>query len=1081
MSDLERQPPAQPAIPLILASELQKPQLDDRSYRVIQLPNKLEALLVSDKDTDKASASLSVHVGSFSDSEDLPGQAHAVEHLLFLGTKKYPEENEYGQFLAAHAGYSNAYTARMETNYYFEVGHEHLYGALDRFAQFFIAPLFLEDCLDRELRAVDSEFKKNLQQDTHRLYQLARSLSNPNFPYCHFSTGSLETLRDEPAKRGINVREEFINFHKKYYSANGMKLVVLGREDLDTLQNWVMEMFSGVKNKDLPRPTWEGKPLTEKELLTQCFAKPVTDEKSLEITFPFWDEDHLYKSQPSRYFSHLIGHEGPGSILAYLKEKGWVIGLRAGVDILCSGAGLFQIGMTLTNQGLEHYEEIVKVTFQYINLIKNTPVQEWVFKELQMMSEVDFRFRQKSHASKFTSKLSPVMHKPLPKEWLLSGYLLREYDPINITKAMEFLSPEAFQLMVVSQTPVKGKVPNVKEKWYGTEYFNEKIPEPFLNELRKTVGPNAPIPEGLHLPHKNEFIPTNLEVAKREVKEPTKAPTLIKNTEKMRVWYKKDDTFWVPKAVLTIQMKNPLVYANPANIVRAKFWCELVQDALNEYAYDAQIAGLDYDLSAGKTGFTLQIAGYNDKMSHLLEKVLTKIRYLEVKADRFVVVKDYMTKSYKNWDLAPPYSQIREWSKYLNVERHWLTEEMLDEIESLTMEDVASFVPHLFKQMHIEVLAHGNLYKDEALRLSHQVEEVFRPKALQYSQFSSKRSFIIPPGSKWFYPRLLKDPQNVNSCIEYHLFVGETVDRKLRACLNLFSQVTDEPAFNRLRTQEQLGYIVWSGPFLSHTTMTYRILIQSERSAAYLESRIEKFLEDFKETLTNMSAEEFKKHVNSLINKRLEKVKNLDQESMRFWNHIMDDFYDFTQRDEEVAILRTINKVDLLEFYQTYIHSSSPQRAKLSIHLIAERSTAKNASANLLTPEQQKQTLVQNLAQFLIDAGIKAEPEVLSRAFKDVDVNSQEKIVDTVKRYLEEDWALEGEKLEVVVGKGKELVKQLHPQLVGGGEVKEGAEESLRDSVVIEDVVAWKAGLELTRAAKPVKPLEEFEETGPKL
>ena len=71
-----------------LADHLEKPELDDRSYRVVKLPNKLEALLVHDPDTDKASAALSVEVGSYSDPEDMPGMAHAVEHLLFMGTKK---------------------------------------------------------------------------------------------------------------------------------------------------------------------------------------------------------------------------------------------------------------------------------------------------------------------------------------------------------------------------------------------------------------------------------------------------------------------------------------------------------------------------------------------------------------------------------------------------------------------------------------------------------------------------------------------------------------------------------------------------------------------------------------------------------------------------------------------------------------------------------------------------------------------------------------------------------------------------------------------------------------------------------
>lgn len=74
-------------------------------------------------------------------------------------------------------------------------------------------------------------------------------------------------MKDGPAKRGINVRDEFLKFHGKYYSSNIMKLVVLGREDLDTLEKWVVELFEGVKNKDLPDPRFEGQPFTEKELL----------------------------------------------------------------------------------------------------------------------------------------------------------------------------------------------------------------------------------------------------------------------------------------------------------------------------------------------------------------------------------------------------------------------------------------------------------------------------------------------------------------------------------------------------------------------------------------------------------------------------------------------------------------------------------------------------------------------------------------------------------------------------------------------------------------------------------------------
>jgi insulysin len=357
-----------------------------------------------------------------------------LRHLLFMGTKKYPVENAYSKYLSAHSGSSNAYTGATSTNYYFEVAAKAenadseepspLYGALDRFAQFFIDPLFLDSTLDRELRAVDSENKKNLQSDQWRLNQLEKSLSNKNHPYCHFSTGNLEVLKTDPEARGIDVRAKFMDFHDSHYSANRMKLVILGRESLDVLEGWAADLFAGVINKSLPQKRWESEvPFTPEHLMTQCFAKPVMDTRQLDLSFPFLDEELLFESQPSRYISHLIGHEGPGSIMAYIKSKGWANGLSAGAYPVCPGTpGVFTCQIRLTEDGLTNYKEIVKVFFQYVSLLKETPPQKWIFEEQQGLLDVDFQFKQKTPASRFTSKISAIMQTPLPREWLISGY-----------------------------------------------------------------------------------------------------------------------------------------------------------------------------------------------------------------------------------------------------------------------------------------------------------------------------------------------------------------------------------------------------------------------------------------------------------------------------------------------------------------------------------------------------------------------------------------------------------------------------------------------------------------------------------
>ena len=104
-----------------------------------------------------ATAAMDVYVGDMSNPDDIPGLAHFCEHMLFMGTKKYPAENDFRKFVSEHGGKTNATTSTHNTNYHFDVNAEYLMEALDRFAQFFIAPLFTESAIEREVNAVHSE------------------------------------------------------------------------------------------------------------------------------------------------------------------------------------------------------------------------------------------------------------------------------------------------------------------------------------------------------------------------------------------------------------------------------------------------------------------------------------------------------------------------------------------------------------------------------------------------------------------------------------------------------------------------------------------------------------------------------------------------------------------------------------------------------------------------------------------------------------------------------------------------------------------------------------------------------------
>lgn len=904
---------------------VEKPDLDDREYKVITLDNKLKALLISDPKTDKAAAALDVNVGSFSDYEHLPGLAHFCEHLLFMGTEKYPSENEYSSYLSNHGGHSNAYTAAEDTNYYFEVNHQYLEGALDRFSQFFISPLFDPSCKDREILAVDSENKKNLQNDTWRLYQLDKSLSNPIHPYNKFSTGNLQTLGELPQAQGFDVREELLKFYKESYSSNLMKLAVIGREDLDTLENWVLEKFTPVPNFNTPKPAFEGDVFTPKELQKLIRAKPVMTRNRLALSFSVPDFDEHWDVQPSHYFSHLIGHEGNGSILSFLKEQGWANSLSAGAHTISKGSSTFGVDVDLTEKGLAHYEEVLVTIFQYLDIVKAEEPHQWIYEELKDISEMNFRFRQKTSPSATVSSLAKDLQKSyIPDDFILSKRVLRRFDPSLIKQFGASLTVDHLRITLVSQSVETDKT----EKWYGTEYSVEDLSQKFINKLSSPLSNSA-----LSFPKPNEFIPTNFEVEKADVTKPVKQPSLLQNDDKFRFWFKKDDQFWVPKAYVQLFMNLPSAVANPHAMAMSSLFAELVQDSLIDVSYNAEIAELNFHLITGKEGLILSFDGYNEKLSILVKEVLEKMVNFSAERHRFDVLREKKVRNLKNFEYKPPYNQVTTVFSSLVNDRVFTVDEQIEAMEKVSFEDLERFIPGLFKQAFVEGLIIGNFHREEAKRIAKLVEDSLEFAPLFSAQKFKPRSYLLPDDKRFRFEKTLPDEQNTNTCIQYFIQFGETSNFERFAYAQLLAQLIKEPAFDILRTKEQLGYIVFSGVLETRTTFGLRIIIQSEKNSAYLESRIVNFLTSFQEILKGMTTEQFEHHKEALIHKKLETLKNLGQENSRFTNAISNGIYDFLSAEICVEHLKKVSKADMETFYDTFVTKNN---SKLIVNLLAK-------------------------------------------------------------------------------------------------------------------------------------------------
>ncbi|XP_017059647.1 insulin-degrading enzyme isoform X2 [Drosophila ficusphila] len=922
--------------PILRLNNIEKSLQDTRDYRGLQLENGLKVLLISDPKTDVSAAALSVQVGHMSDPTNLPGLAHFCEHMLFLGTEKYPHENGYTTYLSQSGGSSNAATYPLMTKYHFHVAPDKLDGALDRFAQFFIAPLFTPSATEREINAVNSEHEKNLPSDLWRIKQVNRHLAKPDHAYSKFGSGNKTTLSEIPKSKNIDVRDELLKFHKKWYSANIMCLAVIGKESLDELEGMVLEKFSEIENKNVEVPDWPRHPYADERYGQKVKIVPIKDIRSLTISFTTDDLTQFYKSGPDNYLTHLIGHEGKGSILSELRRLGWCNDLMAGHQNTQNGFGFFDIVVDLTQEGLEHVDDIVKIVFQYLGMLREEGPKKWIFDECVKLNEMRFRFKEKEQPENLvTHAVSSMQIFPL-EEVLIAPYLSNEWRPDLIKSLLDELVPSKSRIVMVSQSFEQDC--NLAEPYYKTKYGVERVAKDTVQKWE-----NCDLNENLRLALPNSFIPTNFDISEVPSDAP-KHPTIILDTPILRVWHKQDNQFNKPKACMTFDMSNPIAYLDPLNCNLNHMMVMLLKDQLNEYLYDAELASLKLSVMGKTCGIDFTIRGFSDKQVVLLEKLLDHLFDFSIDEKRFDILKEEYVRSLKNFKAEQPYQHSIYYLALLLTENAWANVELLDAMELVTYDRVLNFAKEFFQRLHTECFIFGNVTKQQATDIAGRVNT--RLEATNASklpilarQMLKKREYKLLAGDSYLFEK--ENEFHKSSCTQLYLQCGAQTDHT-NIMVNLVSQVLSEPCYDCLRTKEQLGYIVFSGVRKVNGANGIRIIVQSAKHPSFVEDRIENFLQTYLQVIEDMPLDEFERHKEALAVKKLEKPKTIFQQFSQFYGEIAMQTYHFEREEAEVAILRKISKADFVDYFKKFIAKDGDERRVLSVHIVSQQ-TDENA------------------------------------------------------------------------------------------------------------------------------------------
>nr|XP_047917911.1 nardilysin-like [Anser cygnoides] len=806
-----------------------------------------------DESTEKMSAAaLCVTVGSFCDPEDLPGLAHFLEDMVFLGSLKYPDENGFDVFLKKHGGSGNASTDCELTVFHFDIQQQYFKAALDRWAQFFIHPLMIRDAINREVEAVDNEYQLAKPCDANRWEVLLGSLARPGHPMRKFFLGNAETLKHEPKKSNIDFYTRLKDFWQNYYSAPYMNLVVQSKETLNTLENWVTEIFSQIPNNGLPKPSFDH--------LTDPFDTPefhrlyrvvlVSNIHLLNIIWALSPQERNYRVKPLRYISWLVGHKGKDSILSFLRKKYlWAVALSGGNAETGfeqnSTYSIFKISITLTSEGYEHFYEVARVVFQYMKMLQKVGPDKRIWKEIQKINDNEFFFQDQVGPINYVENICENMHLFCKQDFLTGNQLLFDYKPEVIAEALDLFCPQRANLCLLS-TNNEGKCP-LKERWLEMQYSVEDIEQYWAAVWAFDFELNP----DLRHPEENEYLATDFSLKAPDFPE-VDYPVKVLNTPQGCMWYRKDNKFRKPEAYVHFHLISPEVQRSAESVVLLDIFVSILPLNLSEPACGADIAKLEYKLVAGEHGLIIRVKGFSHKLPLLLQLIIDHLSDFSFTPAVFEMIKEELKKTYFN---------------------------MLIKSEVLA------------KKLQFTPLAHPCPVQFRVVDLPN-THMLCKVKTFNKGDANSEVTVYYQAGARGLRECVLTD------LLVMHM--EEPCFSFLRTKETLGYHVY--PAY-----RNNSGIIGFS---ISVTTQA------TKHNSEFVDKKIEEFLLYFEEKMKLLTEDAVFLQAHSLINTKEYEDTFLGEEMDRHWKEIVSQQYLFDRLTCEIEALKSLTKEDLIEWFQ---------------------------------------------------------------------------------------------------------------------------------------------------------------------
>ncbi|OII74387.1 insulinase-like peptidase [Cryptosporidium ubiquitum] len=464
-------------------SEFTKPEESNFKCRFEQLKNGLEIFLISSEKLNGTCVNLLVKVGSAHEGSEIDGLAHFLEHSLFLGTKNFPGQNEFGKFVRTHGGATNASTDVLMTHYSFSIPNQFLEPTLERFCEFFKSPLFSEEYLQNEINVVESEFLSKTNNYYTLLEHVFKQIADETHIYSKFFYGNSKTLKNLPEKNGISLRERTIRFFEEYYGSENMVLFILSNFSIQELSRISFKYFSSIRSCTRLSPKPESLSLYPEFPYLGVSRKLVkihlnTNKNELMLIFPLPKKEYGLSRIFTKYLSFFLCPKTGEGLLNDIIQKKLCYNISLSDTYSQLGFSYIAIILSLSEQGILNMKKVILSLFSAFQIVKKTTLIDEYIQRISNKDYLDFLKIEDILPSIPALELLKVyyMTKSTPQNLFSAYYFTPQFSQQVFEDFMSYLNVEKMVAIIIGSqieldTLIKQKI--IQKSNY-KDYLNKK-------------------------------------------------------------------------------------------------------------------------------------------------------------------------------------------------------------------------------------------------------------------------------------------------------------------------------------------------------------------------------------------------------------------------------------------------------------------------------------------------------------------------------------------------------------------------------------------------------------------------------